>query len=299
MSGKKKFFKRAKKLLSRIEQVLPVESTDPDWDKVHAFRWRRDDAAGHLQPVHHTSSIRLADLLGIKRQKQLIDRNTQQFLQKLPANNVLLWGPRGTGKSSIIKALLNEYGVNGLRIIEVETHHLTDLPDIVEQIMHRPERFIIFCDDLSFEANDSSYKPLKVVLDGSISSTPENVLVYATSNRRHLMPELKRENLDSRIIDGEIHHGEAIEEKTSLSERFGVWLAFHPFSQVTYLEIVFHWLQQLDTPLEEKEIIREEALRWALLHGSRSGRSAWHFARDRAGRVALENDEPSRNEVKG
>jgi predicted AAA+ superfamily ATPase len=280
---------RAEALLLRIERLLPGDSGEPRWeDHVCAFRWRSQGYRGYLQSVRCLSSVRLEDLQCIDAQKQQVDRNTRQFMARLPANNVLLWGPRGTGKSSLIKALLNQYAGEGLRLIEVDKPHLMALPDIVECLYRRPERFILFCDDLSFAANDASYKILKAALDGSVHSLPDNVLVYATSNRRHLLPEDLRENLDTRSLGGEIHPAEASEEKISLSERFGLWLAFHPFSQEDYLKIVYYWLNKLAVPLEDSASIRREALQWALLHGSRSGRSAWQFARDLAGRVGLE-----------
>jgi predicted AAA+ superfamily ATPase len=288
MSSQEKFFTRAEQLLDRLEHLLPKESLEPSWGNAVAFHWRKLGLRGAIQAVRHVSPVRLDDLQCIDRQKEQIDRNTRQFMAKLPANNVLLWGPRGTGKSSLIKALLNEYADHGLRLIEVERQYLIDLPDIIEQLYHRPERFIVFCDDLSFEANDPSYKSLKVVLDGSIHSTPENLLIYATSNRRHLMPEYTGENLETRHLGGEIHHGETIEEKLSLSERFGVWLAFHPFTQEEYLKIVHYWLDKLGVADQDADNVRLEALQWALLHGSRSGRSAWQFARDYAGKTSLQ-----------
>lgn len=274
----------AETLLTRIENRFPTRLSSPDWHNIPAFRWRkRNNQPGEFQPVHHPHRIRLQDLQGIDEQKQQIDRNTRQFLQKQPANNVLLWGSRGTGKSSLIKALLNEYATQGLRLIEVEKQDLIDLPDIVEAFYNRPERFIIFCDDLSFEQDDASYKALKSVLDGSVSAPPDNALIYATSNRRHLMPEYMHENLEAQTIEGEIHHGEAVEEKISLSERFGLWLSFYPFKQEEYLAIVRYWLQQLDVTDTETENTQRAALQWALKRGSRSGRAAWQFAQDWAG----------------
>lgn len=274
---------RLETLLNRLEPLLPPPNVEPDWLRYHAFRWRQQGNYGSLQPIAHPHHIRLTDLHDIDRQKQAVDRNTQQFLHAKPANNVLLWGSRGTGKSSLIKALLNEYGTQGLRMIEVDKHDLVALPDIVAQLHGRPERFIIFSDDLSFEQDDSSYKALKSVLDGGINAPPDNVLIYATSNRRHLLPEYKKENLDTRHVDGEIHHGEAVEEKISLSERFGLWVAFYPFKQDEYLDIVHYWLQTLGVePIDTPEI-RAAALRWALARGSRSGRAAWQFAQDWAG----------------
>ena len=279
-------FSRIESLLQRIEPLLPPRSEVPDWT-AHAHLWRRRGYGGFFQPVMALSKVRLSDLLCIEEQKQHIDTNTRQFLACLPANNALLWGPRGTGKSSLIKALLNEHGSHGLRLVEVEREHLSDLLDIVDQLSRRPERFIVFCDDLSFEVNDGRYKALKVLLDGSVHATPENVLVYATSNRRHLMPEQLSDNLAAQYVDGEVHQAEAVEEKISLSERFGLWLAFHPFNQDEYLYIVEHWLNRLVVSDADRAGVREAALQWALLHGSRSGRSAWQFAKDWAGQKGL------------
>lgn len=281
---------RASELMTRVEALVPPVVPQPDWNNTVAFRWRKTGKAGHLQSVGNPHRIRLDDLQGIDRQKDEIDRNTRQFLRGLPANNALLWGSRGTGKSSLIKALLNEYAAEGLRVIEVDKFDLIDLPDIVEQIDGQSGRFVIFCDDLSFEANDPSYKALKAILDGSVSAPPDNVLIYATSNRRHLLPEYMRENLEAHQVNGEIHHGEAVEEKISLSERFGLWLSFYPFNQEGYLEIAFHWLKRFDVVLDDVEAARQAALQWALMRGSRSGRSAYQFALDWAGRSGLESD---------
>jgi predicted AAA+ superfamily ATPase len=292
MSESETVLAHAEALLRRIERLLPGEPGEPEWERVYAFRWRRQGYRGYLQSVRCLSSVRLPDLQCIDAQKERIDRNTRQLMARLPANNVLLWGPRGTGKSSLIKALLNQYAPQGLRLIEIDKHHLVDLPDIVEHLYDRPERFILFCDDLSFESTGPSYKSLKVALDGSVHSMPENVLIYATSNRRHLLPEGLSENLEARTVAGEIHPGEAVEERISLSERFGLWLAFHPFRQEDYLKIVGYWLDKLHVPLKDNESIRREALQWALLHGSRSGRSAWQFARDLAGRIGLNEEKP-------
>ncbi|MCC6302945.1 MAG: ATP-binding protein [Gammaproteobacteria bacterium] len=279
---------RAERLMERIERLLPAGGREIGWENATAFRWRRAYGRGYLEAVRHPHRIRLGDLHNIDEQKGEIDRNTRQFLAGLPANNVLLWGSRGTGKSSLIKALLTEYAGRGLRVIEVEAGHLADLPDIVDIIHDRPERFLLFCDDLSFEADDASYKALKAVLDGSLAGATDNLLVYATSNRRHLLPEYMGENEQARLRGGEIHHGEAVEEKISLSERFGMWLSFYPFSQDHYLEICLGWLQRLGVPLDDPEDVRREALRYALARGSRSGRVAWQFARDWAGRRGLE-----------
>ncbi len=236
-------------------------------------------------PSGYPHAVALDDLLCMDRQKAEVVRNTEQFVSHRPANNVLLWGSRGTGKSTLVKAVFNAFAPRGLRLIEVETHDLVDLPDIVERLYGRPERFVLYCDDLSFEADDPSYKALKAVLEGSIAAPPDNVLVYATSNRRHLMPEPQRENLDSRLVGGEIHHGEAVEEKISLSERFGLWLSFYPFDQEQYLAIADHWLRRLGAPGVEVPEVRAGALQWALGRGSRSGRVARQFALDWAGRT--------------
>ncbi|SEP17094.1 ATP-binding protein [Nitrosovibrio sp. Nv6] len=278
-----KLYDRTETLLSRMEELLAVGQPEPDWNAAKAFRWRKSGGTGFIQPVIHAHHIAFDALQGIERQKKLIDQNTHQFVRGHPANNVLLTGARGTGKSSLVKAMLNKYAAMGLRLIEVEKHHLTDLHDIVEKIHRRPERFILYCDDLSFEAGEPGYKALKVVLDGSIATASENVLVYATSNRRHLIPESMRDNLDARHIGEEIHPSEAVEEKISLSERFGLWVSFYPFDQEQYLTILEHWLTYFGLE-KTAPSIREAALQWALARGSRSGRVAWQFARDWAGK---------------
>jgi len=257
-----------------------------EWQAANAFRWQRQGNRGWLQPITHADSIRLTDLIGIDRQKSAVSRNVRQFMAGLPANNILLWGSRGTGKSSLLKALLNEFGGNGLRLIEVDRNDLLQLPQILRMVDDRPEKFLLFCDDLSFEIDDPGYKALKVVLDGSLTVSLDNLLVCATSNRRHLMPEPQSDNLATRHEDGEIHFGESVEERISLSDRFGLWLAFHPFDQQEYLQIVQHWLDHYGHGDQLPEA-RELALRWALTRGSRSGRTAWQFARDWAGGQAL------------
>ncbi|MCL2021886.1 MAG: ATP-binding protein [Betaproteobacteria bacterium] len=286
-------------LLARIERLLPKTDNPPDWEKIIACRWKRRKPGivfnpsaleGRLIPVRRLHPIRLVDLTGIEEQKARIVANTRQFIAGHAANNVLLTGTRGSGKSSLIKALLNEFSGEGLRLIEVDKEELADLADIIEQIEERTEKFIIFCDDLSFEANDSAYKALKSALDGSIAAPPDNVLIYATSNRRHLIPEYFSENLEgSRANSGEIHPGESVEEKVSLSERFGLWISFYPFSQDDYLAIVAHWLTSFGF---DKRVIADaerEALNWALSRGSRSGRVAWQFALDFAGQSATKS----------
>ena len=279
-------------LNTTVQRLVPPAASATDWNASTAYRWRRQGAAGWLVPVSHPAARRLEDLHCVERQKRELNRNTLQFLRGLPANNALLWGSRGTGKSSLVKALLGEHAAEGLRLIEVDRQDLVDLPQIVELLYSRPERFVVYCDDLSFEANDPSYKALKVVLDGSISETADNVVIYATSNRRHLMPETMQENRDARAEDGEIHPGEATEEKIALSDRFGLWLSFYPFRQDDYLAIAAYWLERLGVraPQGEDAEWRRAALQWALGRGSRSGRTAWQFARDWAGRTRLEGD---------
>ncbi|MFA7279511.1 MAG: ATP-binding protein [Sterolibacterium sp.] len=286
MTDLDRFLSRAEALLARIEALLPSAAGIPDWDAAVAFRWLKRQGRGHLQAVLRPHQIRLEDLCGIDEQKARIEQNTRQFLAGKSANNVLLTGARGTGKSSLVKGVLNQYATRGLRLIEVDKHDLIDLPEIVDLITGRRERFIIFCDDLSFEASEAGYKALKSVLDGSIAGMSENLLLYATSNRRHLMPEYMDENLEARHVDGEIHPGETMEEKISLSERFGLWLSFYPFDQDHYLAICQHWLQEFGLTAAQAAAARGEALQWTLLRGSRSGRVAWQFARDFAGRHA-------------
>jgi len=285
------FLLRAEALLARVEALLPASSAPPDWSGALAFRWvrsARGNGGGQLRAVANPHRIRLRDLSGIDEQKERIAQNTRQFVAGRSANNVLLTGARGTGKSSLVKAMLDEYAAQGLRLIEVDKHDLVDLPDIVDLIVGRPEHFIIFCDDLSFEASEPGYKTLKSVLDGSIAGMPGNLLIYATSNRRHLMPEYMDENLNTRHVGGEIHPDETVEEKISLSERFGLWLSFYPFDQDHYLAICNLWMNAFGVLASQAEAARLEALQWALLRGSRSGRVAWQFARDYAGRMNLE-----------
>jgi hypothetical protein len=280
---------RAEGVLARLEGLLPVPAAEPDWSASIAFRYRKRPAgafagtrAGQLEPVRHVAPIALDHLKEVDVQKERLRANTAQFVAGRPANNVLLTGARGTGKSSLVKAALAEFAAKGLRLIEVDKRDLVDLPDIVDLVADRPERFILFCDDLSFEASDAGYKSLKVALDGSIAGSTDNLLVYATSNRRHLMPEFMDENLEAKHVDGEIHPGETTEEKISLSERFGLWLSFYPFDQEQYLEIADHWVARLGGKASEDS--RRAALLWALERGFRSGRVAWQFARDWVGR---------------
>ena len=277
---------RAEQLIARIESILPQPLAQPDWSQAIAWRYRkRSSGHGAVEPVRHVAQMRLDDLREIDPQKEKIFRNTLQFVEGKPANNVLLTGARGTGKSSLIKACLNEFSGRGLRLIEVDKADLTDLPDIVDTVSDRPEKFMVFCDDLSFEEGESGYKALKSILDGSVAAATPNVLIYATSNRRHLLPEYMAENLTyTHTDDGEVHPGEVVEEKISLSERFGLWVSFYPFSQDEYLTIVAQWLSSFGVGADAIAAARPEALVWALERGSRSGRVAYQFARDYAGR---------------
>jgi hypothetical protein len=280
-----RLLQRAEQLMARVESVLPQPLGQPDWNASIAFRFRRrGNGHGVLEPVRHVSALDWADLKEIDAQRDKIARNTERFVRGLPANNVLLTGARGTGKSSLVKACLKAYAPEGLRLIEVDKTDLIDLPDIIELVGERPERFIVFCDDLSFEDGESGYKALKSVLDGSVSAASPNVLIYATSNRRHLLPEYMKDNAGyTHTDDGEIHPGEVVEEKISLSERFGLWISFYPFSQNEYLAIVAQWLRALGVPEDAIAAAQPQALVWALERGSRSGRVAQQFARDYAG----------------
>jgi predicted AAA+ superfamily ATPase len=276
---------RAEGLLARLEAVLPQAMAAPDWAASVAFRYRRRGASGRIEPVRHVATIRLGELVEVEPQKQRLLRNTEQFVAGHGANNVLLTGARGTGKSSLIKACLNEFAPRGLRLIEVDKADLVDLPDIVELVAERPERFIVYCDDLSFDEGEPGYKALKSILDGSVSQASDNVLIYATSNRRHLLPEYMSENLSYKHTeDGEVHPGEVVEEKISLSERFGLWVSFYPFTQAEYLAIVAQWLRFFAVDEAAIAAARQESLVWALERGSRSGRVAYQFAKDYSGR---------------
>ena len=274
---------RAESMLARLEAWLPAAPPATDWQAT-AYRWRKRGDTGWLEAVAHPHVIEATHLTGIDEQKQRIEQNTRQFVAGRPANNVLLTGARGTGKSSLVKAQLTQFAAKGLRLIEVDKQHLIDLADITAQLAGRKQRYILFCDDLSFEASEPGYKALKAVLDGSIAAPPDNVLIYATSNRRHLMPEYMVENALTRHVGGEVHPDEAVEEKVSLSERFGLWLSFYPFDQDAYLAIVDTWIVALGVPVKDPALLRRAALQWALERGARSGRVAWQFARDYAGR---------------
>ncbi|HEY2816544.1 MAG TPA: ATP-binding protein [Casimicrobiaceae bacterium] len=282
-----KLVARAEQVLARVEALLPPASPDPDWKKVTAARWRKRSGRGYLQPVAHPHAVAISDLVAIDEQKKAIDQNTRQFVAGYPANNVLLTGARGTGKSSLVKAMLAKYAAKGLRLIEVDKLDLVDLPDIAERIETRPERFIVFCDDLTFDAGEAGYKALKVMLDGSIAGAAGNVSIYATSNRRHMLPEYFAENLETKHLGDEVHPGESVEEKISLSERFGIWISFYPFGQDDYLLAVAAWLAHFGVSAaasaRDNEGRTREALQFAIQRGSRSGRIAWQFARSYAG----------------
>ena len=277
-------------LVRRVSDLLPAGDRI-DWATTRAAAWR-SDFGGRFVPLAHLDDIELDDLLSVDRQKEQLERNTAQFVAGHPANNALLWGARGTGKSSLIHALLNRYAGAGMRLVEVDKRALAGISDIAARLRDEAYRFVIVCDDLSFEADDASFKELKSALEGSVFARSENVLIYATSNRRHLIPEYMSDNLEAGHRGGEIHDGEAVEEKISLSDRFGLWLSFYPFRQDEYLDVVQHWLARLAErhgarcPLTEE--VRKAALQWALARGVRSGRTAQYFARHWVGQALLE-----------
>lgn len=277
-----KFLKQAASVLNRLDALLPPEAAEPDWQAV-AYRWQSVGRRGVLESLPRPHTFALSRLAAVDTQMQRLIRNTEQFLEGRPANNVLMTGARGTGKSSLVKALLHEYAERGLRLIEVDKTDLVSLPALLTILEKRSEKFIVFCDDLSFESGEDTYKALKTALDGGLSQRCANVLVYATSNRRHLMPEYMDENLATTGGRGEVHPKEAVEEKVSLSDRFGLWLSFYPFDQNDYLKAVENWLDDFGLPFDDTA--RQAALNWSLMRGSRSGRIAWQFACDWAGRL--------------
>ena len=283
----KAFLQRADALMTRLEPLLPAPRAPVDWSNSLAARWHREGQGGYLQPLQVSLDLNLADLIGIDRQRELLANNTRQFVSDLPANHVLLWGARGTGKSSLIRALLAEHAPAGLRLIEIERDHLADLPKVVDQLVGQPQHFVVFCDDLSFEAGEGDYRVLKSVLDGSLERAPENVLLYATSNRRHLVPERQSDNENWQMIDGELHPNEAVEDKIALSDRFGLWLSFYPFTQEHYLNVVRHWIgslaEQAGLTWSWDEALEKDAIRWATARGNRNGRCAYQFARQWVG----------------
>lgn len=288
------FLARAEQVLARLEPLLPAVRAELDWNRSLAARWQRDGRSGFLQPLAVSLDLGLHDLLGIDAQREQLARNTRQFVAGLPANHALLWGARGTGKSSLVRALLAQHAAAGLRLIEIERDHLADLPRVVEQLARLPQRFVLFCDDLSFEAGEGDYRVLKSVLDGSLERAPDNVLLYATSNRRHLMPEKQSDNENWQMVDGELHPNEAVEDKIALSDRFGLWLSFYPFSQEHYLDVVRHWVEvqaaSAGLRWQWSEALEKAAIRWALGRGNRNGRCAFQFARHWVGLQLLEQD---------
>lgn len=286
------FLERADAVLARLEPLLPALREPVDWTQALAARWVREGRSGYLMPLEVSLDMRLSDLIGVDLQREQLGRNTRQFIDGLPANHALLWGSRGTGKSSLIRALLAEYAQAGLRLIEIERDHLGDLPRLVEQLQKSPQRFVLFCDDLSFESGEGDYRVLKSVLDGSLEQAPDNVLLYATSNRRHLVPEKESDNANWQQVDGELHPSEAVEDKIALSDRFGLWLSFYPFTQDHYLNVVEHWITQLalksGLSWQRDEQLEKTAIRWATGRGNRNGRCAYQFARYWVGLQLLE-----------
>lgn len=290
--SKESLEQRLNNLLDRLEPLLPTPQGEIDWSQP-AYRWTKRSylgiEVGSLEPITKVAFVESVQIQNVERQKEIIFKNTEQFVKGFPANNVLLTGARGTGKSSLIRACLTKYKSQGLRLIEVDKEDLKDLGEIARLVADRPEKFIVFCDDLSFEFGEGGYKALKAILDGSVTATGDNVLVYATSNRRHLMPERMSDNLESSMDEaGELHPAETIEEKMSLSERFGLWLSFYPFTQDEFLEIAKSWCNYFGSNPQGEEW-KLEATQFALQKGSRSGRVAYQFARDYSGREALKN----------
>jgi hypothetical protein len=286
------FLERAEGVLERLEPLLPARRPAIDWDSCLAARWQREGHSGYLLPLEVSLDMRLSDLIGVDRQREQLARNTEQFIAGMPANHALLWGSRGTGKSSLVRALLAEHAKHGLRLIEIERDHLADLPRVVEQLAGLTQRFVLFCDDLSFESGEGDYRVLKSVLDGSLEQAPDNVLLYATSNRRHLVPEKESDNENWKHVDGELHPSEAVEDKIALSDRFGLWLSFYPFTQEHYLNVVEHWITELAQKAglqwardKQLDIL---AARWATGRGNRNGRCAYQFARYWVGLQLLE-----------
>jgi len=278
---------RVDDFMQRLEPLLPAIRSAVDWQTTLAARWQREGRAGYLLPLQVSLDLSLSDLIGVDTQREQLARNTRQFVAGLPANHALLWGARGTGKSSLVRALLAEQAGDGLRLVEIERDHMADLPRIVEQLAEWEQRFVLFCDDLSFEAGEGDYRVLKSVLDGSLERAPDNVLLYATSNRRHLVPERQSDNEHWQMVDGELHPNEAVEDKIALSDRFGLWLSFYPFSQEHYLAVVRHWVtsvaQQAGLKWEWNDELEKAAIRWALARGNRNGRCAYQFARQWVG----------------
>lgn len=299
LSLDKEMVEQLRRVLNAVEQILPKPVPTLDWSQTHAANWRRRGSSGYLDPVPEIEAFQLDDLLGIDEQKQVVVENTRQFLAGFPANNTLLWGTRGTGKSTLVRALLHAFVSDGLRVIQVDKDDLIHLPAIVDEIKRQPYRFILFSDDVSFETGESSYKMLKSALDGSVYAPPENVLIYVTSNRRHLLPEYESDNYGAMLVNNEIHHGETVEEKISLSGRFGLWVGFHPFSQEQFLEVAKQWVERLcqrsGTALHWNEDTREAAILWSRQKGDNSGRIALQFANQWVGSTLLNQGKKQTN----
>ncbi len=282
---------RLERVLSSVEMLLPRTVKAVDWSTCYAANWRRHSFSGYLEPVKVTDTTTLEELLGVEEQKEVMVNNTRQFLAGLPANNALLWGSRGTGKSSIVKALLNEYSPQGLRIIQIEKEDLIYLSEIFNAVEEQPYRFILLCDDLTFEVGELSYKMLKSALDGSVYSPPENVLIYVTSNRRHLLPEYESDHLGGKFVKGEMQQSEAMEEKVSLSDRFGLWVAFYAFSQDRYLDAVrlaiAREARERKVEIPHTSELEREAVQWSHDKTKRCGRTAYQFSKNYVGRYLL------------
>ncbi|PLX83888.1 MAG: AAA family ATPase [Desulfuromonas sp.] len=291
MNLKPEVVAQLERVLGSVEMLLPRATKPVDWNTCHAANWRRHSFSGYLEPVKVTDTTRLEELLGVEEQKQTMVNNTRQFLQGLPANNALLWGSRGTGKSSIVKALLNEYAGQGLRIIQVEKEDLIYISEIFAAIEDQPYRFIMLCDDLTFETGELAYKMLKSALDGSVYSAPENVLIYVTSNRRYLLPEYEGDHLGGKYVKGEMQQSEIQEEKSSLSDRFGLWVPFHVFSQDRFLEAVRlcieRWSKQLGREIPWSDDLQQAAIKWTHQKSKRCGRTAYQFSKNWVGKYLL------------
>ena len=291
MNLKPEVVAQLERVLGSVEMLLPKAIKPIDWSKCCAANWRRHSFSGFLEPVKVTDTTSLDELLGVEKQKEIMVNNTRQFLKGLPANNALLWGSRGTGKSSVVKALLNEFAPQGLRVIQVEKEDLIYLSDIFTAIENEPYRFILLCDDLTFEVGELSYKMLKSALDGSVYSAPENVLIYVTSNRRHLLPEYETDHIGGKFVNGELQQSEAMEEKVSLSDRFGLWIAFHAFSQDRYLDAVRLCVER---QARERQVaipwtreLEQDAIQWSHDKSKRCGRTAFQFSKNWVGRYLL------------
>ena len=291
MNLKPEVVAQLERVLGSVEMLLPRAVKPVNWATCHAANWRRHSFSGYLEPVKVTDTTTLEELLGVEKQKEVMIDNTRQFLKGLPANNALLWGSRGTGKSSLVKALLNEYASEGLRVIQVEKEDLIYLSEIFAAVENEPYRFILLCDDLTFEVGELSYKMLKSAVDGSVYSAPENVLIYVTSNRRHLLPEYETDHIGGKFVNGELQQSEAQEEKVSLSDRFGLWIAFYAFSQDRYMEAVRLSIEregrQRKVEIPWTKELEEAAIRWSHDKSKRCGRTAYQFSKNWVGRYLL------------